>query len=374
MLREHVLDMTSSRRLTRSMAAAALALPLTVAAVVSPAGAARTVLVDWLGPYRPGLGYGGYGSGQPYATASSLDTSEATAAQSTGLVEISTTLDYGQGEAAGTGIVVGSDGLVVTNHHVVEGATDITVTDVSTGREYAAVVLGYDAARDVAVLQLSGASGLTAATTDPGGAGLGDSVTAVGDAGGDGGALTAAPGKVTDLHHPIRVQDEQTGAESHLRNLLEVSSDVVPGDSGGALLDADGRVVGMNVAASSGGSDVNGYVIPIGRVLRVAQQIEDGDESGSVVIGGTAFLGVSLSTQDSRPVLAGVVQGSPAAQLGLAAGDTITALDHTSISTAQGVRRAVAAHDPGDTVTVHWTDAGGAAHRGSVALATGPVG
>jgi len=187
MLREHVLDMTSSRRLTRSMAAAALALPLTVAAVVSPAGAARTVLVDWLGPYRPGLGYGGYGAGQPYATASSLDTSEATAAQSTGLVEISTTLDYGQGEAAGTGIVVGSDGLVVTNHHVVEGATDITVTDVSTGREYAAVVLGYDAARDVAVLQLSGASGLTAATTDPGGAGLGDSVTAVGDAGGDGG-------------------------------------------------------------------------------------------------------------------------------------------------------------------------------------------
>lgn len=377
MLREDGRDMISSRRLTRSAAAAALALPLTVAAVAMPARAATTVLADWRGPYPPGLGYGGYGA-QPYPTGSSpgtsLDTSEATAAQSTGLVEISTTLDYGHGEAAGTGIVVRSDGLVVTNHHVVEGATAITVTDVASGQQYDAEVLGYDAARDVAVLRLAGASGLTPAAPDPGGVGLGAAVTAVGDAGGDGGSLTAAPGTVTDLHHPITVQDELTGAESHLRNLVEVSSDVVPGDSGGALLDAGGQVVGMNVAASRGGSEVSGYVIPIGRVLRVAQQIENGDDSGSVVIGGTAFLGVSLSTQDSRPVLAGVVQGSPAAGLGLASGDTITALDHTSITTADGVRRAVAAHEPGDTVTVHWTDANGAAHRGSVTLANGPVG
>ena len=264
--------MTTSRKVTRSVAAAALALPLTVAAVAAPASAATMVLADGRGPYPPGYG-SGYGGLQQSSAYPSLDTSVATAAQSVGLVEITTTLEYGEGEAAGTGIVLGSDGLVVTNHHVVEGATDITVTDATTGEEYAAAVLGYDATKDVAVLRLGDAAGLTAVTTDPGGVTTGDAVTAVGDAGGDGGSLTAAPGTVTDLHHPIAVQDDVTGADVRLRNLIEVSSDVVPGDSGGALLDAGGEVVGMNVAASSGAREVTGYVIPIGRVLRVVDDV-----------------------------------------------------------------------------------------------------
>jgi S1-C subfamily serine protease len=357
--------MNTSRKLTRSVAAAALALPLAVAAVAAPASAATTTLADWRGPNPPG-----------YATPAYqyLDTSAATAAQSTGLVQITTTVGYDEGQAAGTGIVIGSDGLVVTNHHVVEGATDVTVTDATTGEEYAADVLGYDAAKDVAVLQLEDASGLATASTDPGDAGLGDAVTAVGDAGGDGGDLTAAPGTVIDQHHPITVQDETTGEGAALRNLIEVSSDVVPGDSGGALLDAQGEVVGMTVAASSGGADVTGYAIPIGRVLRVVDAVLAGDDSGSVVIGGTAFLGVSISSADAAPTLAGVVAGGPADQLGLTSGDTVTSIDGTAVSTAEGLRTAVAAHEPGDDVTVTWTDASGASHQGTVTLVAGPVG
>ena len=165
---------------------------------------------------------------------------------------ITSEVDFGAGVAAGTGIVIGSDGLVVTNHHVVEGATDISVTVVTTGATYDAEVLGYDATKDVAVLRLDGATGLATATADPGGVDVGDGVTAVGDAGGDGGSLTAADGTVTALHQPITVSDEQTGEASRLRNLIEVDADIIPGDSGGALLDASGDVVGMNVAASSG--------------------------------------------------------------------------------------------------------------------------
>jgi len=365
----------TSGKLTRSVVAAALVLPLAVTAVAGPASAGA-VLADRYG-YAPdyghgnGHGYPGYAQ-QPTPAYTSLDTTGASAEQSTGLVEITTTLEYGEGEAAGTGLVIGSAGLVVTNHHVVAGATAIEVTDVTTGKQYHAEVLGYDAARDVAVLQLQNASGLDTVTTDPGGASLGAAVTAVGDAGGDGGSLTAAPGRVTDLHHPITVRDDLTGADVHLRNLIEVSSDVVPGDSGGALLDAGGEVVGMNVAPSSGSSDVTGYVIPIGRVLRVADAVLAGDRSSSVVIGGTPFLGVQLS--GSSATIAGVLDGSPAAGLGLAAGDTITGVDGTSVGTADQLREVVAAHEPGGTVSVTWTDRAGASHSGEATLAAGPVG
>jgi S1-C subfamily serine protease len=343
-----------------------------VASVAAPATAtaATTVLADRRGPFPP---FPGYGSAPTAAAYTSLNTAVATADQSAGLVEITTTLEYGAGQAAGTGIVIDSEGLVVTNHHVVEGATAITVTDVATGEEYDADVLGYDATRDVAVLRLEDASGLSTASTEPG-VSLGEEVTAVGDAGGDGGSLTAAPGTVTDVHHPITVQDDLTGADVRLRNLIEVSSDVVPGDSGGALLDADGDVVGMTVAASSGGSSeaVTGYVIPIARVLRVVDAVLAGDESGSVVVGGTPFLGVQLA--DGSATIAGVVAGSPAAGLGLAAGDTVTAVDGTAVSTAEELREAVAGHEPGDSVTVAWTDASGAAHSGRATLVEGPIG
>jgi S1-C subfamily serine protease len=378
--------MKTPRKLTRSAAAVALVVPLSVAALAAPAQAATAsatsaTLSDHYSPFPPGYGYGGYGGYPGYDTqtqtsAAQLDTADATTTEATGIVEIDTTIDYDEGEAAGTGLVLGSDGLVVTNHHVVEGATSITVTVPSTGKTYVAEVLGYDTRKDVALLQLEDASGLTTVTTDTGALASGDTVTAVGDAGGDGGSLTAAPGSVTDTSRTISVADDLTGQERKLRNLVEVTSDVVPGDSGGALLAADGDVVGMNVAASSGTTTdtVDGYAIAISRVLDVVARIESGDASGSVVIGGTPFLGVSLSTQDSSSALAGVVDGSPAQQLGLATGDTVTAVGGTWVDTADQLRVAIATHQPGDSVTVTWTDSAGATHSGTATLATGPIG
>src|SRR5262245_8948600 len=133
--------MRTPGKLTRSVAAVALVLPLAVTAVAAPATAA-TELAD-LRTYPPGYGHRSPGAAQPqqYSAYTWLDIAPAAAQQSAGLVEITTTLEYGAGEAAGTGIVIGSDGLVVTNHHVVEGATAIEVTDVSTGKQYDAEVL-----------------------------------------------------------------------------------------------------------------------------------------------------------------------------------------------------------------------------------------
>ena len=237
-----------------------------------------------------------------------------------GLVTITSEVEFGAGEAAGSGIVIGSDGLVVTNHHVVEGATSIQVTVVTTGRTYDAEVLGTNAKRDVAVLQLEDASGLATASADASGVAVGDDVTAVGDAGGDGGALTAAAGTVTDTDHPITVSDEQTGAAHRLTQLIEVDADIIPGDSGGALLESDGDVVGMNVAASSGSADITGYVIPIKRVLRIAARVVAGEETASITLGYDAFLGVSLagtgthwpaSSTGERPRTPGSVPATP---------------------------------------------------------------
>ena len=222
-------------------------------------------------------GYGGYGdlwngSGttqQQDATGSS-DTTDASDAAEVGLVEITSTLT--NGTAAGTGIVLSSDGTIVTNHHVVAGATAIKVTVVSTGQTYTAHYVGADPVKDVAVLKLVGAQGLQTASLDSSGVQSGDDVTAVGDANGDGGSLTAAAGTVTALDQSITVQDED-GTPHQLEGLIEVNADVIPGDSGGALRGSDGKVVGMNVAASSGTSDIRGYVIPLSTVLTAVQAI-----------------------------------------------------------------------------------------------------
>ncbi|GAA4823140.1 S1C family serine protease [Nocardioides caeni] len=200
-------------------------------------------------------------------TSSSAD---ATAEESAGLVLISSTLT--NGTAAGTGILLSSDGTVVTNHHVVEGATDLEVTIASTGETFTARYVGGSTATDVAVLELEDASGLTPAAISSDDAGLGDAVTALGDAGGDGGSLTASPGTVTAVDQDVTVSNTD-GTSTTLQDLIQLQAVVVPGDSGGAVLDSDGEVVGMNVAASSDSRNAVGYAIPFDTVLAVADQV-----------------------------------------------------------------------------------------------------
>src|SRR6478609_11427610 len=170
------------------------------------------------------------------------------------LVDIVSTLGNQGASAAGTGIVLTSNGEVLTNNHVIRGATSIKVTDVGNGRTYTAKVVGYDASKDVAVIQLQNASGLTIANLgDSSSVQNGDAVTALGNAGGKGGTPSVATGAVTALNQGITASDEGSGANSEqLTGLIETNADIQPGDSGGALVNSYGQVIGMNTAASSG--------------------------------------------------------------------------------------------------------------------------
>jgi S1-C subfamily serine protease len=306
-------------------------------------------------------------------------TTDATAAQEAGLVYINTTVDYGSGQAAGTGMILTSDGEILTNHHVVEGATAITVQVVSTGKTYQAAVIGYDSAHDVAVLQLENAAGLTTIKPDTSGdVQVGDKVTGVGNANGDGGAASAAAGTVSALNQSITVQSDAGGASERLSRLIQVSADIIAGDSGGALYDSDGEVIGMNTAASSGSADVTGYAVPIGQALSIAQQIEAGNESGTVHVGSTGFLGVQMAQsaygQSNGALVAGTVEGSEAESAGITRGSTITAFNGSSITSATQLSEAVAAVDAGKSVNVSWTDSSGTSHTATVTLKAGPIG
>jgi S1-C subfamily serine protease len=316
----------------------------------------------------PFTGPGGPG-GTPFGSAASG--TPATTDQLTGLVRISTTLKYQGGKAAGTGMILTSSGEVITNHHVVEGATRIRVTVMDTRQKYTATVVGTDAKDDVAVLQLTGASGLQTVQTDTTAVAKGDAVTAVGDAGGSPSAFTAAEGTVTATGQHITTHNQDGSETEKLTGLIEISSDVISGDSGGATYDDQGAVIGMTTAASSGTNDIVGYAIPIGKVLSIADDLEQGIQNARYDYGTPAFLGVGLSGTDTR--VGDVFPGTPAAQAGVTAGDTVTALNGTPVHTAEALRHAVTAYSPGDRVTLTWTDQAGASHTATVTLMDGPV-
>ncbi|MBJ7291470.1 MAG: trypsin-like peptidase domain-containing protein, partial [Williamsia sp.] len=154
-----------------------------------------------------------------------------------GMVYINTELGYQNGAGAGTGIVLSSTGEVLTNNHVISGATSITATDLGNGRTYPATVVGYDRKSDVAVVKLTGASGLTTAPLgDSDAVKVGDAIVGVGNAGGGGGNPTAAPGRVTDLDQSITASDESTGSAEQLTGLIQIAANIQPGDSGGPLV------------------------------------------------------------------------------------------------------------------------------------------
>ncbi|QRP49121.1 S1C family serine protease [Amycolatopsis sp. FDAARGOS 1241] len=250
------------------------------------------------------------------------------------LADVNTDLGYQGAEAAGTGIVLTSDGEILTNNHVVEGATSIKVTDLGDGKTYTASVLGYDRSHDIAVIKLNGASGLKTATLgNSSSVQTGDAVVGIGNAGGAGGTPAVAAGKVTALNQSITASDESSSSSEQLSGLIQVDADIQSGDSGGPLVNASGQVVGVDTAASQsfqfnggqgrgfggglgrgqggfgqgqgglgqgdgqqGGSTGNqGFAVPINQAIDLAHQIIGGKSSETVHIGQSAFLGVSVS-------------------------------------------------------------------------------
>jgi S1-C subfamily serine protease len=312
-----------------------------------------------------------------------------------GLVNVNTELGYQNAASAGTGIVLTPNGEVLTNNHVINGATAIRVTDIGNGRTYRATVVGYDRAHDIAVLQLKGASGLRTATLgNSETVKVGDAVAAIGNAGGSG-TPTTSGGKVTSLNRSISPSDELTGSVERLQGLIEVAANVQPGDSGGPLVDSEGRVIGVDTAASANyryqATGGTGYAIPINDAMTIARQIQGGSASETVHIGPTGMLGVSvLSTPGNRypgtryggdessryvpagVVVAGVQAGSPAEQAGLGRGDVIVALDGATVDSATTLTTLIGQHHPGDQVTLQWVDSTGQRQSAPVGLVTGP--
>lgn len=339
-----------------------------------------------------GLGSSGSGSSGSDATGSS-DLSRAAdgstisgteVASMKGVVMVDTVLPDGRG--AGTGMILTAGGEVLTNYHVVEGSTSITVTDTTTGRTYPATVVGHDAAHDVAVLRLSGASGLSTVTVDRSPAQVGQSVVAVGQGGGQG-AIYQVTGSVTALDQTITAQDE-TSVDSgeQLTGLIRTTADVVPGYSGGPLLDTSGRVIGIDTAATSGG-DIDGYAVPISQALAIADQITAGVRSDDVHVGARAALGVQVidvtaggyggsrgaTGMPSGAAVADVVAGGAAAAAGITAGSTITAVDGDTVTSGTDLSEDLSDEYPGTRVTVTWTDPSGTTRSTSVTLGTSTV-
>ena len=315
-------------------------------------------------------------------TTSASQTAAVTAAQSKGIVLITTQTTSGQ--AAGTGMVLTADGQILTNYHVVEGSTSIEVEIVDTAKTYTATVVGHDATRDVALLQLKNASGLATITPDDDQVALGQELTAVGNASG-GGELVAATGTVTGLEKQVTVSSETGGTET-LTGVIETNAGAVAGDSGGPMFDAEGEVLGMTTAGSSrvtasprGGrstqdntSTTVSYAVPIDDALAVIEQIRTGKESGTVEVGAKAYLGISVAGSSSL-VVASVVTDGPAAVAGLTAGSTITAINGVTVSSHDDLSAQLATLDPGAKVKLTWKDSSGTAHSATVTLGTSPI-
>jgi S1-C subfamily serine protease len=332
------------------------------------------------------------------------------------IVDVNANLQYLEETAEGTGFVINAAArLVLTNNHVIDGATSVTVTPVASGKSYRAKVLGYDKSDDVALLQLPDVTGLRAVTIgDSSHLNVGMPVLAIGNEAGQGGSPTVAPGVISSLDRTIDANDQSSGFTEILHGMLQTNADIRPGDSGGPLANAAGQVVGVNTAA--GGSTVySGYAIPINQALSIARRIAAGHASPAIQIGLPAFLGVlvpdsrstdplqqaseerrraggvisrgsgcvtgnttaapaSIAPARSGALVDGVLCGTAAASAGIFAGDVITSIGGLAVTTPGSLTAIVDRYRPGSKAPMAWVSPGGSLHTALVTLNAGPAG
>jgi S1-C subfamily serine protease len=345
-----------------------------------------------------------------------------------GLVIINTTLQYNGEQAAATGMVITSSGLVLTNNHVIEDSTAITART-ATGHQYQAKVVGYDVTGDIALIQLEGASGLrTVPLGNSSSVTTGASVVAMGNAEGQS-AIVPVTGQVTAINQTITAGDQGGSVtEETLHNMIETNADIVSGDSGGPLADTAGDVIGMDTAGNDGGFAVQqsatGYSIPINNALAVVQQIRSGQASSTVTIGYPPFMGVyigqgansnpqaqaeqqngglggnsfggqggngsgsgsqgcytsdrnlatptSIANVSSGTLILGTICGGPAAAAGLTAGSVITAVDGQAVGSPESLTGVVSKFRPGSVISITWVSPSGKRTTSSLKLTQGP--
>jgi S1-C subfamily serine protease len=299
-----------------------------------------------------------------------------------GVVIINSTLADQNSIAAGTGMILTADGEILTNNHVIDGATSISVTVVGTGRRYAADLVGTSVASDVALLKLRDASGLTVIPLAPSDAvTVGTPVVGIGNAGGTG-TLSVVSGTVTGTNQSITASDANGTSSERLSGMIEVKALIRAGDSGGPLANRAGKVVGMDTAASSSrNSNPNeptyGFAIPINRALAIAQGIRSSSAAGTPA-GTRGYLGIEVRGTDPQnnlggAVIVGVTPNSPASRAGLQTGDTITDIDGHIVTSGDSLTQLLQATKPGQGVRVGWVDPDGRSHYATITLGNGPA-
>jgi S1-C subfamily serine protease len=408
---------------------------LAVAALAAIIGAGLTVALDQHGagptPGASGISSSDIpvpdGNSAGSGSSSVLNPASVEAKVEPGLVDITATLKYASEAAEGTGMVINAGGLVLTNNHVIDGATSVTATLAGSGRPFQARVIGYDIPDDVALLQLTGASGL--ATVSFGNSSqvrLGTAVLALGNAEGRGGA-TPAVGTIDGLNRSIQASDQGSNSTEDLNHMLQTNAQIQQGDSGGALANNAGQVIGMVTAANTGSGGQQrgtaGFAIPINSALAIARQIATGQASSTVYIGLPGFLGVEVAQSNSaspqqqaadqqraaggragqvrpggggsgpacvngsrepgRPagiapagtgaLVLGVVCGSAAQAGGLVPGDVITSVNGRPVTTPGSLTTITSKYHPGEVVAIGWESTGGAGHTTRFVLGSGPA-
>ncbi|MBJ7600373.1 trypsin-like peptidase domain-containing protein [Candidatus Nephthysia bennettiae] len=302
------------------------------------------------------------------------------------IVDINTVVKtaQGTGQAAGTGMILTSSGEVLTNNHVVEGATSIQVNIAGRSGSYTATVVGVDPSADVALIQVQGVSGLPTVTlADSSTLKVGDPVAALGNALGQGGTPSETSGNVTALDQSITAGASQ-GSSEQLSGMIQMNAQISPGDSGGAVVNSSGEVVGMITAGASQGYSSTapttvGFAVPASVARSVVDQMVSGASSSQIMLGQVGYLGVSVSGQSSGAasstagaVVLGVEAGSPAEQAGIAPGSVITSVGGTSVSSVGDLGTVLHGTKPGQQVQIVWS-AQGVDHSASVTLVAGPA-
>ncbi|WP_328356218.1 trypsin-like peptidase domain-containing protein [Mycobacterium sp. NBC_00419] len=313
--------------------------------------------------------------GQPAAVSAPGSVEEVSAKVLPSVVKIQ--IDSGQAREEGSGIILSSDGLILTNNHVVAAAGDggraqATVT-LSDGRTAPFAVVGTDPADDIAVVRVQGLDNLTPVSIGSSkDLKVGQNVVAIGSPLGLQGTVTT--GIISALNRPVATGDEQTGQHS-VMSAIQTDAAINPGNSGGALVDMSGNLIGVNsaIASMGGGQDSPGaqagsiglgFAIPVDQAKRIADELVS---TGTVQ---RASLGVKLSSDDSGhgAAIAGVVQGSAAAQAGLEKGSVVTKVDDQVIDGPEALVAAIGSKAPGDTVALTYDDPSGSSRTAQVTL------
>ncbi len=285
---------------------------------------------------------------------------------------VSIDVKAGQSEDQGTGMIITSDGDVLTNNHVIElysqngNSGSITVTEYGQTKALPTTLVGYDQSKDVALLKIDNASNLPTVTFgNSAKAVVGDSVVAIGNALGlAAGTPTVTQGIVSALGRSVTAGGAGTQTET-LTNMIQTDAAINPGNSGGPLIDTSGQVIGMNTAvagtSTDGTSSQNiGFAIPSATVETLIPALQKGGQSGN----GGGYLGVDITTltpalrqqygftPSSGAVILSVNSGSPAQKAGLVQGDVIVDIDGKAITSADDVTKVIQGDKPGQSVTI----------------------